>query len=79
MLVRIEQSLFKAVPLRNRDHLPLHAEWGGSQVQARWPATSSAARASAPTIVAAARAEQPHRRLLCFTQCSQYGMINRVE
>jgi hypothetical protein len=65
MLVRIEQSLFTAVPLLASEHVPLRAEWVMASFDARSPATSSAARVAAPVIVAATRAERPHQRLQC--------------
>jgi hypothetical protein len=62
-LLRIEQSLFTAVPLLGSEQVPLRAEWVMASIDARSPATSSAARAAAPVIVAATRAERPHQRL----------------
>ncbi len=60
--VRIEQALFTAVLLNGSEHLPLRAEMSIASIRDRWPATSSAARAAAPVIVAASRAEQLHQR-----------------
>ncbi len=59
---RIEQSLFTAVLLNGSEHVSLRAELSIATNSDRWPATSSAARAAASVIVAAARAEHVHLR-----------------
>jgi hypothetical protein len=60
----IEQSLFTAVLNLGGDHVPLRTELRVARIKFRPPASSSAARAAAPVIDAAARAEQAHQRPL---------------
>jgi hypothetical protein len=72
----IEQSQFTAMPRRSSEAMPLHAEWGVSCFRARWPATSPAARAAAPVIVAAARAGIVRQRPL---SCAVGNAVQRFK